>query len=401
MSAYFNKSETEGEILQAYRHFLNYYTLPDQSIHQISAYLSPDMSCVVPEMGLCAMNYEATLKYLCQYKTQNPLPLFKETYRKITALSNQEGLVVSGFEVVMAESNTKSSKIKNQKISCLWEKNEHQWQIRHLHLSQEAYYASKATLQIPIKETQDDPSLRKQLNKRTRELCQLNIELSKTQKELQTLIKQQQEAEKNINSCKNEITHLTGELSRSLGELSDLRQDSWKNEIDTWQSKHNCLLRKLQSHLQKIPESTHDDNSPSPYHKGDSSLGMKVLLVDDKKVNLQVISLMLQAAGCQVDHAANGEEALRQFDASKHELILMDIMMPVMDGITAMKELRKEHTSPPPIIAITANTKPNDKEFYSREGFDGYIAKPVTMHKLTEQLREIGVDLSREKQCQP
>ncbi|MFW5707413.1 MAG: ATP-binding protein [Bacteroidota bacterium] len=123
----------------------------------------------------------------------------------------------------------------------------------------------------------------------------------------------------------------------------------------------------------------------------DISLDLNVLLVDDKKVNLQVISLMLQTANCRIDTALNGLEALDRFKPEKHEVILMDIMMPQMDGITAMKELRKRHNNLPPIIAITANAMTGDKEKYLREGFDAYITKPLTMSKLTSELIDLGL----------
>jgi len=125
--------------------------------------------------------------------------------------------------------------------------------------------------------------------------------------------------------------------------------------------------------------------------ESDISLDLNVLLVDDKRVNLQVISIMLQSANCMIDTANNGLEALDRFNPDKHEMVLMDIMMPMMDGVTAMKELRKRYQEVPPIIAITANAMTGDKEKYLAEGFDAYITKPVTMQKLTSELLQLGV----------
>jgi signal transduction histidine kinase len=123
----------------------------------------------------------------------------------------------------------------------------------------------------------------------------------------------------------------------------------------------------------------------------DISLDLNVLLVEDKPVNIKVISLMLQTANCNVDTAANGLEALEKFDPNKHQVVLMDIMMPVMDGVTAMKEIRKKFDNPCPIIAITANAMQGDEEKYIGMGFDAYIAKPVTMSKLTSHLKNLGM----------
>ncbi len=136
----------------------------------------------------------------------------------------------------------------------------------------------------------------------------------------------------------------------------------------------------------RIPDQTKEEIK-NPEHL---PLDMNILLVDDKSVNLKVITLMLESAKCKIDTAINGKEALESFDPEKHEMILMDIMMPVMDGVTAMKELRKKYQNLPPIIAITANAMTGDKEKYLNEGFDGYITKPLTMKKLFSELHETG-----------
>lgn len=139
---------------------------------------------------------------------------------------------------------------------------------------------------------------------------------------------------------------------------------------------------------------TNTANMQSNNDEWNANLNLNVLLVDDKSVNLKIIGLMLEAANCRVDTASNGKEALSAYDPEKHQLILMDIMMPVMDGITSMKELRKLHKSKeimPPIIAITANAMRGDKEKYKNEGFDAYIAKPVTMGKLVQELKDLKI----------
>jgi len=128
----------------------------------------------------------------------------------------------------------------------------------------------------------------------------------------------------------------------------------------------------------------------------DVSLGLNILLVDDKNVNLQVISLMLQAADCNVDLAKNGNEALDVFNHGKHDVVLMDIMMPVMDGVTTMKELRKRYNQLPPIIAITAHAMAGDREKYLNEGFDAYITKPVTTKKLVSELLNLNIIVRNE-----
>jgi PAS domain S-box-containing protein len=119
-------------------------------------------------------------------------------------------------------------------------------------------------------------------------------------------------------------------------------------------------------------------------NKADHSknLNSNVLYAEDKIVNQKVVSILLQNAGCKVDIATNGLEAVRMYSEKKYDLILMDIQMPVMDGITATKELRKKYTDLPPIIGLSANVLKADADFYIQEGLDDYIAKPLTPEKL-------------------
>jgi PAS domain S-box-containing protein len=147
----------------------------------------------------------------------------------------------------------------------------------------------------------------------------------------------------------------------------------------------------LAGSVAEIPVETEEEDDDM-----EVSLGLNILLVDDKNVNLQVISLMLQAADCNVDLAKNGHEALEVFNPEKHEVVLMDIMMPGMDGVTAMKELRKKFDKIPPIIAITANAMAGDREKYLREGFDAYITKPVTTRKLVSELLNLNIIVRNE-----
>ncbi len=111
---------------------------------------------------------------------------------------------------------------------------------------------------------------------------------------------------------------------------------------------------------------------------------MSVLIVEDDSVNQQVISCMLKEKGCQTDFACNGLEALEAYDKKEYDIILMDILMPIMDGVEAArlireKEAGRKHT---PIIAITAHALRGDRERFLKLGMDEYIAKPIKMEEL-------------------
>ncbi len=113
---------------------------------------------------------------------------------------------------------------------------------------------------------------------------------------------------------------------------------------------------------------------------GNSDLGYNVLLTEDKRTNQMVISLMLEDSGCIVEIAENGQEALEKIAPGKYDFVFMDIQMPVMDGLTAVRELRKKYASHelPFIIGLSAKAMEGDAEYYIAKGMDDYLTKPVT-----------------------
>ncbi|MBP7310156.1 MAG: transporter substrate-binding domain-containing protein [Candidatus Cloacimonetes bacterium] len=116
---------------------------------------------------------------------------------------------------------------------------------------------------------------------------------------------------------------------------------------------------------------------------------MRVLLVEDEPINQVVTKHQLEAWDIRVDLAANGQEALDLVWQSSYDVILMDVQMPIMDGITATQKLRqREKTSGAhtPVIAFTAAAMVGDRERFLEIGMDDYIAKPVEMKALHEML---------------
>jgi two-component system, sensor histidine kinase ChiS len=116
---------------------------------------------------------------------------------------------------------------------------------------------------------------------------------------------------------------------------------------------------------------------------------LKILLVEDKKVNQMVIKLILQNMGHKVEIAAHGKIALEMFTPEKYDVILMDIQMPVMDGITATQSLKAKYKDIPPIIGLSANAFEGDREKYIGLGMDEYITKPVTEESLNMVLKKM------------
>jgi len=115
--------------------------------------------------------------------------------------------------------------------------------------------------------------------------------------------------------------------------------------------------------------------------------GAHILLVEDNELNQEVAIELLTQAGFRVEVANNGKVALDKVQAEDVDLVLMDMQMPVMDGLVATAEIRKlPQFQDLPIIAMTANAMPQDRERCLAAGMNDYIAKPIDPDRLLETL---------------
>lgn len=118
--------------------------------------------------------------------------------------------------------------------------------------------------------------------------------------------------------------------------------------------------------------------------------GKKVLIVDDNKLNIKVARRALTDFSFEIEECYNGVECLEKIkNGNKYDLILMDIMMPVMSGETAMKELKKIKKFSTPVIALTADAVAGAEERYLSIGFTDYIAKPFSKDQIKVKLDKI------------
>ena len=112
-------------------------------------------------------------------------------------------------------------------------------------------------------------------------------------------------------------------------------------------------------------------------------MAKKILIVDDEPRNLKLFRDLLQRIGYETIEATDGEQGVELARARNPDLILMDIMMPKMDGIEATRILKADTaTKNIPIIALTSYAMKGDRERTLEAGCDGYIAKPVDIQEL-------------------
>jgi len=114
---------------------------------------------------------------------------------------------------------------------------------------------------------------------------------------------------------------------------------------------------------------------------------INILVADDEKMMLQLLSMSLQRLGYNVVTADNGLEAVEKFDKHSFDLVLLDVLMPTMDGFAACAEIRKR--SDVPVVMLTALSRPDDIVRGLEIGADNYIVKPFTFKEVEAKLRAI------------
>lgn len=126
------------------------------------------------------------------------------------------------------------------------------------------------------------------------------------------------------------------------------------------------------------------------YHHSFEAPEAKILAVDDLPVNLLVIANLLKETRIKIDTAGSGRECMDKCSQQKYDLILMDHMMPEMDGVQTFEKLHGDKSSPnfeTPVIMLTANALAGMREQYMDVGFADYVSKPVRGAKLEEAIR--------------
>lgn len=118
--------------------------------------------------------------------------------------------------------------------------------------------------------------------------------------------------------------------------------------------------------------------------------GHLILIVEDNEKNMKLARDVLQFHGFATVEATNGEDGVTLARERRPALILMDIQLPGIDGVTALQRIRADaETSRIPVVALTASVMKEDRERFDKAGFDGFITKPIDVKKFPDQVREI------------
>ena len=118
----------------------------------------------------------------------------------------------------------------------------------------------------------------------------------------------------------------------------------------------------------------------------------EILVIDDTPMNLEVLSGLLKKTLIKIDTASSGDEGIELSLKKKYDIIFLDHMMPVKDGIQTLREMKAIPDSinaDTPVICLTANAVSGSKEMYMEAGFDGYLTKPIVPRKLEDTLMDM------------
>ena len=115
----------------------------------------------------------------------------------------------------------------------------------------------------------------------------------------------------------------------------------------------------------------------------------RILVVEDNDMNMQLVEFLLEEGGYDIVKATSGEEALAITREAAPDLILMDIHLPGMDGLSVVRAMKADtRTARVPILALTAHAMRGDKDRFLEAGCDGYISKPIDVKTFIASIRQ-------------
>ncbi|MES2386622.1 MAG: PAS domain-containing protein [Bacteroidota bacterium] len=143
----------------------------------------------------------------------------------------------------------------------------------------------------------------------------------------------------------------------------------------------------------KLPSPNNKPELPLPINNPGAGKSLNILVADDNPINNKLAVKMLSRLGHTVTTVENGMEAFKEFQTGRFNLVLMDVQMPVMDGLEATRQVRifeqLNDLGHIPIIAMTANAMPGDREACINSGMEGYISKPLSLASIKDELGRV------------
>jgi two-component system cell cycle response regulator DivK len=124
--------------------------------------------------------------------------------------------------------------------------------------------------------------------------------------------------------------------------------------------------------------------------RGREMAGEKILIIEDNPMNMELTTDLLKVSGYIVIQAETAEQGIKMAQSQKPDLIIMDIGLPVMDGLSAVEILKKDgKTKDIPILALTSYAMKGDREKILEAGCEGYLAKPIDTRKFADEVKAI------------
>jgi two-component system sensor histidine kinase/response regulator len=154
--------------------------------------------------------------------------------------------------------------------------------------------------------------------------------------------------------------------------------------------KHHLLLRHITRLLQN-DQAFAPQEAPQQFKLSTQfaeSFPMRILIAEDNAINQQLIRHILEKLGYPVEMTENGQETVDRVAQQDFDLILMDVQMPVMDGLEATRNIRRTHPTNPVIIALTADAQEEDRQECLAAGMQDFLSKPMQLDKLIGMLKK-------------
>jgi len=179
-------------------------------------------------------------------------------------------------------------------------------------------------------------------------------------------------------------------LLSSVGEETKAKHPDLFYAVLNKPVKQKQLFDQVQMALKRVKETSKEAKATNQILSEDFALSypLSILIAEDNLINQKLALRILNKLGYQPELANNGKEAVEMQMEKSYDVILMDMLMPEMDGLEATKSIRSSNLKQPKIVAMTANALPEDREACLKAGMDDYISKPIKLEDLMDALKK-------------